>query len=99
RLRLLENADADLGGHAERALGADEDTGQVVAEALARLAAEPHDLAVRHDDLEPQDVIRGHAVLERVRAAGVVGDVAADRAGLLTGRVGRGVLPARLDGP
>src|SRR5207244_2689125 len=45
RLRLLEDADADLGGHAERALGADEDPGQVVAEAIARLASEPRDLS------------------------------------------------------
>ena len=62
-LRFLEDTDDDARGDPERALGADEDPGQVVAARLACLAAEPHDLAVRHDDLEPEDVIRGDAVL------------------------------------
>ena len=41
----------------------------------------------------------GHAVGQAVRAAGVVGDVAADGAGRLAGRVGRVVNPVRSQGP
>src|SRR5262249_59084409 len=93
-LRLLEDAHDDPRGDPERALGADEDAGQVVAARVARLAAEPHDLAVGHDHLEPEDVIGGDAVLQGVRAAGVVGDVAADRARLLARWVGRVVVAA-----
>ena len=88
-LRLLEDAHDDLGGDAEGALGADEEADQVVALRVARLAAEPHDLAVGQHHLEAEHVVGRHAVLQRVRAAGVVGDVAADGAGLLARGVGR----------
>ena len=98
-LRLLEDADDDPRGDPERALGADEDAGQVVAARLPRLAAEPHDLAVGHDHFEAQHVIRGDAVLQGVRAARVVGDVAADRARLLARGIGRVVVAARADLP
>ena len=53
------------------------------------------ELAVRQHDLGGEDVVDGEAVLEAVRAAGVLGDVAADRADLLRRRVGR-VVEARL---
>ena len=42
-----------------------------------------------------QHVVGGEAVLEAVRAAGVLRDVAADGADLLAGRVGRVVEPVR----
>ena len=90
---LRQDAHDDLGRDPERALAADEDAGQVVAGRVARLAAEPHDLAVGQHDLEPEHVIRGDAVLQAVRPAGVLGDVAADRARLLARRIGRVVEP------
>ena len=62
---------------------------QVVAGQVARGAAEPDDLAVREHDLEAEDVVRRDAVGEAVGPAGVLGDVAADRAGALAGGVGR----------
>ena len=52
-------------------------------------AAEPHDLAVGQHGLDGEHVAGRHAVLEAVRAAGVEGDVAADRADRLARRVGR----------
>ena len=70
----------DLRGDAERALGADERAEQVVARAGRALAAELHQLAVGEHDLQTGHVVRGEAVLEAVRAAGVLGHVAADRA-------------------
>ena len=55
------------------------------------------DAAVGQDDLDAEDVVDGDAVLERVRPAGVGGDVAADGAGALAGRVGGVVVAVRLE--
>ena len=65
---------------------------------VERLAAELDDLAVRQDEREPGDVVRGEPVLQAVRAAGVLGDVAADRAHLLARGVGRVEEAVRGDG-
>ena len=51
-----------------------------------------HDLAVGQHGLDAEHVVHGEAVLEAVRAAGVLGDVAADRADLLARRIGRVVV-------
>ena len=51
--------------------------------------------AVGEHDLHLQHVVGGEAVLQAVRAAGVLRDVAADGADLLAGRVGRVVEPVR----
>src|SRR5436309_1811795 len=56
-------------------------------------------LAVRHHDLEPEHVIGRDAVLQRVRAARVVGDVSADRTRLLARGIGRVVVALRPDLP
>ena len=55
-----------------------------------------HDAAIGQDELHAEDVIDGDAVLERVRPAGVGGDVAADGAGPLARRVGGEVVAVRL---
>ena len=80
----------DLGDDAERALRADERAEQVVPGRRAGAVAEPGQLAGRGHDLQAGDVVHGEAVLEAVRAAGVLRHVAADRADHLAGRV-RGV--------
>ena len=72
----------------ERALGADEGAEQVGPVRVERLAAELDELAVGEHDRQPGDVVDREAVLEAVRAARVLGDVAADRADLLARRVG-----------
>ena len=97
--RLAEVPHDDLGCDAEGAFGADEHAGQVVAQRLARATAQPHDLAVGHDDLEAQNVIDRHAVLQRVRPTGVVGDVSPDGAGLLAGGIRRVVEALGTDRP
>ena len=89
RLGRGHDADDDLRRHAERALGADEDPAQVVAGQVELLAAQLHDRAVGEHDLQAAHVVGREAVLEAVRAAGVLGHVAADRAHDLRRRVGR----------
>ena len=63
--------------------------GEVVAGVAGRAATGPDNAPVGQDELETEDVIRGDAVLEAVRAAGVLGDVAADGAGFLARWIGR----------
>src|SRR5262249_1899891 len=69
---------------------------EVVARVVLGRAAGVHHAAVGQDELQTQDMVDGHAVFERVGAAGVGGDVAADGAGPLAGRVGGKVIPVRL---
>ena len=72
----------------QRALAADDRADEVEAGRIFRRAAEAHDLALGGDDFEAEDVVHGDAVFERVRAAGVGADVAADRARALARRIG-----------
>ena len=62
---------------------------QVVARAVERVAAELDDLAGDEHAAHATDVVHGQPVLEAVHAAGVLADVAADRAGDLRRRIGR----------
>ena len=87
-----DQPDGHRGDDAERALGADDGAEQVVAGAVGRDPAERHDVALGGDEVGAEDVVGGEAVLQAVRAAGVLRDVAADRADLLARRVGRVVV-------
>ena len=98
RAHLLGQPDQPDGGggdDAEGALGADDRAEQVVAGGVGGRAAERHGVAVGGDEVGAEDVVGGEAVLEAVRAAGVLRDVAADRADLLARRVGRVVVAVR----
>ena len=76
-------AQGDLGENAQRALGTDQEVDQVVAShVLDPLAAQVHDLAAGQHHLQAQHVAPGDAVLDGPAAAGVLGYVAADEAGL-----------------
>ena len=78
------------GDHAERALAADEELQQRESgNVLDPLAAEDDLGAVREHHVEAEHVVRGHPVLDAAQPAGIGGDVAADRADLVRGRVGR----------
>ena len=78
------------GDEPERPLRADEQALHVVArDVLPDRPAELHDLARRDHRLDPGHPVAGDAVLERVRAAGVAGDVAADLRDLGGAGVGR----------
>ena len=87
--RVGLEAHRDPGGDAHRSFAADEAPPQVEAGRVRLEAAEPGDRAVGEHDVERQDVRRGDPGGEAVGPAGVGGDVAADRAGLLRRRVGR----------
>ena len=76
----------DSHGDPERSLRADEHAEQVRALVVAR---ERDELAVGQDDVGGKHVVDREAVLQAVRAARVLGDVAADRADLLARRIGR----------
>ena len=80
--------DPDAGDDAERAFGADDQAGQVVAGRVRGAAAELDDLAVGQDHFQAQGVVGGHAVAQGVRPTRVLADVAADGARLLAGRIG-----------
>ena len=91
------------GDDAERALAADEQLEQrEPGDVLDPLAAEGDQRAVGEHDVEAEHVVGGDAVLHAAQAAGVGGDVAADRADLERRRVRRvpeAVLGARRPSP
>ena len=65
-LRSRNHPEPDLGGHAERALGADEGPEQVIARVVT---VQMNHRAVAEHDLEPDHVVGGEAVLEAMGAA------------------------------
>ena len=81
-------AHPDAGDDAQRALGADDQSHQVVARRVGGAAADLHHLAIGQHDFEPERVVGRHAVAQRVRSARVFADVATDRARLLARRIG-----------
>ena len=95
QLRHRHQLDGHLGGHGQHALGADRDRQQVEARGVQRSATKFDHLALDGERAHAQHVVQGEAVLEAVHAAGVFGDVAADRAGNLARRVGCVVEPVR----
>ena len=98
-LRLSQDPHDGLGHDRQRAFAADEEPEHVGTRRIGERAANLHEIAVRQHRLDGEDVMHGEAVLQTVRAAGVLGDVAADRAHLLTRRIGRVVVPERRDLP
>jgi len=98
RGRERDQPNADPGHDAEGALRADHEAAEVEPGGLGRLGAEAFDRAVREHEVEREHVVRRHAVREAVGPAGVRGHVAADRAALLRGGVGREHEPVPGDG-
>ena len=90
-----EDADDDLRGDAQRAPRSRRTR---PAGPARDPRAEPHELAVREDDLRLEHVVDGEAVLEAVGSSRVLGDVAPDRADLLAGGVGSVEESVRSDG-
>ena len=78
---------------------AGEQAGEIVAGQIGLLAAGLDDGAIGQHQFEAEHVIGGDAVGQRVRAAGVFGDIAADGAGALAGGVGRVEVAAALARP
>ena len=90
---LLQDADGDFGDDAEHALRADDEAEQIIAVGIEMRAAEPDDLAGHQHHFDAEHIIGGEAIFEAMHAAGIFGDIAADRAGDLRGGVG-GVIKA-----
>ena len=78
--RSRHEAQRDLERDAEQAFRSDEQTAEVRARLLEAVAAERRDGAVAEHDAQPEHVVGRHAVPEAMRAPGVEGDVAANRA-------------------
>ncbi len=77
-----------LGDDPERPLASDEQLGEAVAgDILDVSAAGPDDAPVGHHDLQAEHGIARLAVLDAAQPAGIGAEVAADRAGLVAGRV------------
>ena len=88
----------DFGDESERAFGANEEAGEIVGARIALLAADADNFAGGEHEFERGDVIGGDSVGERVRAAGIFGDVTADGGRFLAGGIGSEVEPGMLDG-
>ncbi len=94
-LRRTQHAHQHLGDDPGHPLAADHDPGEVVTQhlGLPGRRSDLHRLALRRHERQPQHVVHREAVLETVRAAGVLGDVTADRADALRAGVGRVEVP------
>ena len=97
RFRLAQEPQRHLGHHRQRAFRPDHHPEQVESWRVKRHPAHVNQLAVRKDGFQPQHVVHREPVLEAVRAARVLGDVAADRADHLARRVGGIVVAERRD--
>ena len=98
-LRIARQPHPRLGDNGQRPLAADNETGQVQARVVFGGAAEFDQRPVGQHSLDPQHVIDRHAVLERVRPAGIRGHVAANCAGALARRIGRVMISGPLQAP
>ena len=79
-----------FGDDAQRALRAHHELGEVVAGGvLERVGGRPDDVAGGQHHLQIEHVVAGGAVLHGLGAAAAVGQVAAQKAAALAGRVGR----------
>ena len=96
-LRIARQADPDLRDDGQRPFAADERADQIEPGGIFGRPAELHDRAIGQHGLDAEHVIDRHAVLERVRPAGVRGHVAADRAGPLARRIGSVVIAGPLE--
>ncbi len=87
-LWLGAQLDGDLGDHRQQAFAAANEREQIVAGAVERFTAELDNLACDEHAPDSPQVVHGESVFEAVHAAGVLGDVAGDRARDLRRRIG-----------
>ena len=93
--RLLQQPHSDLGDDAEQPFRARHQPQEIIELAVQMLAAEAQHLAAHQHDLEAEYVVGGQPIFEAMHAAGVLADIAADRAGDLRGGIGR-IIEARI---
>jgi hypothetical protein len=82
-LRSRDQAHRDVERNAETSLRSDERSAKIVSIPFAFLGAKLHDLPVRKNRGNRENVVERDSVLETVRTAGVFGHVPADGAGRL----------------
>ncbi len=87
-LRLGHELERDLGDDDEQAFGADRERKQIESRPIERRAAEGDRFALDRVAAQTEYVVNREAVLEAVHAAGILRDIAADRARDLRGRIG-----------
>ena len=95
---LAGEFDGDFGDESERAFGANEEAGEIVGAASPCLLPTRTISPPGRTSSRAGNVIGGDAVGERVRAAGVFGDVAADGGRFLAGGIGCEVEAGVFDG-
>ena len=98
RLAGPHQPDNDLGHQSHRSLGTGQQPCDVIPRQVLLLSTDLQHSAVRQNSLYAQHVVGGHAVDQRVRATGILGNVATDGAGLLRRRVRRVIVPVSLNG-
>ena len=86
--RCRKQSHRGSGGDAKGSLGTNEGTPQIIAGCFAGAAPQAHDGAVFQHHFKAQHMIGGHAVSQAVGASSILGDVPADAACPLAGRVG-----------
>ena len=96
--RPLQQPYRHLRDDAEQSFGARHQAYKVISLAVQMLAAEPDQVAAHQHDVESQYIVGRQSVFQTVNAAGVLGDIAADRTGDLRGWIRRVVEALRLDG-
>ncbi len=90
--RHLGQLDRDARGNSHGAFRADKKPCQIQTAGILCFATELHNAPIREHDFQTGDVVDGHAHGQRVWSAGIFGNVAADRAGFLAGRIGRVII-------
>ncbi len=90
-----QQLDRDLRDHREQAFAARDEGQQIVARRIERVGAEFDDVAGDEHRAHLAHVVHGESVFQAMHAAGVLRDVAADRARDLRRRIGRIKQPVR----
>ncbi len=79
-LWTLHDAQDHFCGDSQRAFGADENSGEIVARRVQGFPAKMYKRSIGEHDLQPENMRRGESVFQAMRAAGIFRDVAADAA-------------------
>ena len=85
--RLGKDAHGDLGDDPEQPLGAGHNAENIIIAGVEVLAAKPDDLAIHQHHFDAEDVVCGKPIFQAMHPAGILRDIAADRAGDLARRV------------
>jgi hypothetical protein len=88
-LGRFQKSEGRFGHYPELPLGADDQAQQIESSAIEIVTAEIDDRSIDQYHPYAEEVIGRDSILQAMRASGVAGNVASDRAGQLRGRVWR----------